>query len=108
MTERRLPTPACAALCGNAMNERCIEECSPKRDCSSFELRKDLELPTMPAYPETKGLTWKERFVIQEAYLKKTIDFIQGRNGVNHGYTSNSPRRPLPHSETDHEEDGHE
>src|SRR5215211_7284216 len=90
MTERRLPTPACAALCGNAMNEVCIEECSPKRDCSSFELRQNIDLPTMPAYPDTSNLTWKERFVIEEAYLKKTIDFIQGRSGVNHVRSANN------------------
>jgi len=99
MTERRLPIPACAALCGNAMNEVCIEECSPKRDCSSFELRPDLNLPTMPSYPETRNLTWKERFVIEEAYLKKTIDFIQGRNGVKDEHFPVFSQRTVPHPE---------
>jgi hypothetical protein len=78
------------------MNEVCIEGCAPKRDCSSFELRPDLELPTMPQYPETDGLTWKERFVIEEAYLKKTIDFIQGRKAYVYGNSPKLPRRSLP------------
>src|SRR5688572_30301367 len=97
MTERRLPSPACASICSNAMNEVCIEECSPKRDCSSFELREDLDLPTMPSYPETRNLTWKERFVIQEAYLKKAIDFIQGRNGVSNVCTRQFQERSVSH-----------
>jgi hypothetical protein len=80
------------------MNEVCIEECSPKRDCSSFELKRDLELPTMPAYPDTSNLTWKERFVIEEAYLKKTIDFIQGRQGEKDGRSANFPEKSLNHA----------
>ena len=96
MTERRLPIPACAAICGNAMNQPCIEDCAPARDCHNFEPRKDLELPMMPQYPDTKGLTWKERFVIEEAYLKKTIDFIQGRKATESVYSSNVQRRPFP------------
>jgi len=86
------------------MNEVCIEECAPKRDCSSFELSPELDLPTMPAYPETKNLTWKERFVIEEAYLKKAVDFIQGRKGDSNVYSSNFPRRSLPDS-LRHQED---
>ena len=105
MTERRLPIPACSSICRNAYNEVCIEECSPKRDCSSFELRKDLELPTMPQYPETKGLTWKERFVIEEAYLKKAVDFIQGRKVFANERTPNFPRRPRSFSPSNHERD---
>jgi hypothetical protein len=93
MTERKLPIPACASLCRNAMSEVCIEECSPKRDCSSFELRPELDLPTMPAYPDTSNLTWKERFVIEEAYLKKTIDFIQGRKADVRVYSSKFPEQ---------------
>jgi hypothetical protein len=80
------------------MNDVCIEECSPKRDCSSFEIKPELDLPTMPAYPETKNLTWKERFVIEEAYLKKTIDFIQGKTRKNNVYPLNFPSR-IPHAQ---------
>jgi hypothetical protein len=101
MTKRRLPIPSCAAICKNVMNEVCIEECAPKRDCSSFEVT-DVSLPEMPQYPETKGMTWKERFVIEEAYLKKTIDFIQGGNGASNELYSRNPRRDFPHSKTSH------
>jgi hypothetical protein len=101
MTERRLPIPACAAICKNAMNEVCIEECAPKRDCSSFE-SNNLSLPEMPQYPETQDLTWKERFVIEEAYLKKTIDFIQGRKAPKNDPSRNFKRRPLHHSSSVH------
>jgi hypothetical protein len=80
------------------MNEVCIESCSPKRDCSEFEIRPDLSLPDMPAYPDTKGMTWKERFVVEEAYLKKTIDFIQGRKEGGDAYSSVFPGRSFPHS----------
>jgi hypothetical protein len=64
MKELQLPPPACAVLCKNAMNEICIEECTPKRDMSSFE-QNDLTLPEMPQYPDTTKLTW------EEAYLKR-------------------------------------
>jgi hypothetical protein len=80
MKERyTLPPPACAALCRNAMNEVCIEECSPNRDCSSFELREDIGLLEMPGYPDTSRLTWKERFVIEEAYTRKLTEHLQGK-----------------------------
>jgi hypothetical protein len=99
MKELQLPNPACAAICRNAMNEVCIEECSPKRDCSFFEIRPDLSLPDMPAYPDTSGMTWKERFVVEEAYLKKTIDFIQGRKREIYDYSPSFPGRSLHNSE---------
>jgi hypothetical protein len=53
----------------------------------------------MPQYPETKDLTWKERFVIEEAYLKKTIDFIQGRKAETDGCIPTSPKSSVTHSE---------
>jgi hypothetical protein len=71
MTERRLPIPACAAICRNSMNGICIEKCAPERECANFELREDIGLLEMPGYPDTSQLTWKERFVIEEAYTKK-------------------------------------
>jgi hypothetical protein len=74
---KELPQPACSAICRNAMNETCIERCTPLRDCSSFEVR-DISLPDMPRYPDTSNLTWKERFVIQEAYTLKITEYLQG------------------------------
>ena len=76
------------------MNEICIEECSPKSDCSSFEL-KDISLPEAPQYPDTSKMTWKERFVVQEAYTKLTIDFIQGRKAFANVDSPNFPGRSI-------------
>ena len=98
MEERKdikLPDPDCAAICANAMNEVCIEKCSPEGNCAFFELRKDLSLPEMPRYPDTSKKKWKARFVIQEAYTSKISDFIQG---VSHEPTIRI-RRPVSHGE---------
>jgi hypothetical protein len=79
MKELELPDPICGAICRNSMNDRCIEKCAPEGGMKQFELREDITLPEMPAYEIRDDLLWEARFRLYEAYLKKTIDFIQGR-----------------------------
>src|SRR5687768_3657131 len=81
MTERRgIQIPVwCSALCRNAYNEKCVEECSVNRDCSYFEEKPGLKLGDMPRFPETKEMTKEEKFTSVTVYLAKVVDHLQGR-----------------------------
>jgi hypothetical protein len=74
----RMPPTWCSALCRNAMNEICIEDCAVKRDCSAFELRPNVKLSEMPRFPETSGMTKEEKFTSVTIYLAKVVDHLQG------------------------------
>lgn len=73
-----LPSPWCGAICKNSMSEICIENCAIKRDCSSFNLKRTMDLATMPKFPNTATLTREERFTVVTVYLAKVIDHLQG------------------------------
>jgi hypothetical protein len=81
MTERReIQIPVwCSALCRNAYNEKCVEECSVNRDCSYFEEKPGMKLGDMPRFPETNGMTKEEKFTSVTIYLSKVVDHLQGR-----------------------------
>lgn len=79
MKENVLPPTWCSAICRNAMNEICVENCALKRDCSAFEEKPGLELPDMPRFPKQDELTTPaEKFTAVSVYLSKTIDHLQG------------------------------
>jgi hypothetical protein len=75
----QMPPTWCSALCRNAMNEICIEDCAIKRDCSAFEEKPNLNLSNMPRFPETNGMTKEEKFTSVTVYLSKVIDHLQGK-----------------------------
>jgi len=82
MTERKgIQIPVwCSAICRNAFNEKCVEECSVRRDCSYFEEKPDLRLSDMPRFPETIELEKpQEKFTAVTVYLAKVIDHLQGK-----------------------------
>ena len=76
----RLPPPWCASLCRNAMNEKCIEDCALKRDCSGFDPRPNLKLGDMHRFPlkESASMTKEEKFTAVTVYLAKVVDHLQG------------------------------
>ncbi len=76
----RLPPIWCSSLCRNAMNERCIEECAIKRDCSAFEPKPNLKLADMPRFPleESANMTKEEKFTSVTVFLAKVVDHLQG------------------------------
>ena len=73
-----LPPVWCSMICRNAMNEACLEGCAIRRDCSEFQIRKDLKLENMPRFPDTAGMTKEERFASVTIYLAKVVDHLQG------------------------------
>ncbi len=77
----RLPPTWCSALCKNAMNEICVENCAIKRDCSAFDPKPSLKLIDMPRFPleESGSMTKEEKFTVVTVYLAKMIDHLQGR-----------------------------
>jgi hypothetical protein len=70
----------CSAICRNAFNEKCVEECSIKRDCSYFEEKPHLKLSDMPRFPleASANMTKEERFTAVTIYLSKIVDHLQG------------------------------
>ena len=84
MSERqRIQIPVwCSAICRNAFNEKCVEECSINRDCSYFEEKANLKLSDMPRFPlkESAGMTKEERFAAVTIYLSKVVDHLQGND----------------------------
>jgi hypothetical protein len=74
----------CSAICRNAFNEKCVEECSINRDCSYFEEKPNLELSDMPRFPlkESATMTKEERFAAVTIYLSKVVDHLQGNDEV--------------------------
>ena len=77
----QMPPTWCSALCRNAMNEVCIEDCAIKRDCSAFEPKPNLKLIDMPSFPlcESAEMTKEEKFTSVTIYLSKVVDHLQGR-----------------------------
>jgi hypothetical protein len=71
----------CSAICRNAYNEKCVEECSVNRDCSYFEEKPNLNLSNMPSFPvsESAEMTKEEKFTSVTIYLSKVVDHLQGR-----------------------------
>ena len=88
MTERNgnqektfgMPPSWCGAICRNAMNEVCVENCAIKRDCSAFEPKPNLKLSNMPHFPlkESAQMTKEERFTSVTVYLAKVVDHLNG------------------------------
>ena len=79
MTERfHLPPVWCSSICRNTMNEKCVEHCAIKRDCSGFEPTPNLKLGDMPRFPNTEGMTREEKFTSVTIYLSKVVDHLQG------------------------------
>jgi len=76
----QLPPTWCAALCRNAMNEKCMEHCALKRDCSGFELKPGINLIDMPRFPidEIGEMTKEEKFTSVAVYIAKTVDHLKG------------------------------
>ena len=75
-----LPPAWCGAICRNAMNEVCVENCAIKRDCSAFEPKPDLKLSEMPRFPlkESARMTKEEKFTSVTVYLAKVVDHLKG------------------------------
>jgi hypothetical protein len=92
MTERQgnqensfaMPPSWCGAICRNAMNEVCVENCAIKRDCSAFQPKPDLKLSDMPRFPldESSKMTKEERFASVTIYLAKVVDHLNGTEDV--------------------------
>ena len=76
-----MPPTWCSAICRNAMNEVCIEDCAIKRDCSAFEPKPNLRLDEMPRFPreELSNMTKEEKFTAVTVYLSKVVDHLQGK-----------------------------
>jgi hypothetical protein len=83
------------------MNEKCIEECAIKKDCSGFSLMKYLKVEDMQRFPKTAGMTKEERFIVVCAYLAKIVDHLKGVEDDNaypirRPHTHRAPGRNLP------------
>ena len=78
------PPAWCSAICRNAMNEVCVENCAIKRDCSGFEEKPNLKLTDIPPYPvkESARMTKDEKFTSVTFYLAKVVDHLQGNEDV--------------------------
>jgi len=76
----KLPPAWCSSLCRNAMNQKCIEDCAAKRDCSGFELMSDINLMDLPRFPinEIGKMTREEKLTVIAVYIAKTTDHLQG------------------------------
>jgi len=79
-----LPPAWCGAICRNAMNEVCVENCAVKRDCSGFDPKPNLNLSDMPRFPKTEGMTREEKFTSVTIYLSKVVDHLQGNENEQH------------------------
>lgn len=84
-----LPPVWCSTICRNAMNEACLEGCAIRKDCSEFEMKKDLKLADLPRFPDTSSMTKEERFTSVTVYLSKIVDHLQG---VENEYSTPIPR----------------
>lgn len=74
------------------MNEKCVEDCALKRDCSGFEPKPNLKIGDMPRFPNTASMTKEEKFTVVTVYLAKIVDHLQG---VEDEYCSLIIRQPL-------------
>ena len=71
------PPPACAALCRNAMNEVCIEDCAPEGQGKFFE--RDRKVTILDVSTEaTDHLHPKLQFKIVKAKQDILIEHLQG------------------------------
>ena len=78
MKELQLPPVYCSAMCGNALNDLCIEKCD---DMSEFEMKKGMDLADLPRFPLDeflKTMSAEERKIIMAVYMAKTADYLQG------------------------------
>ena len=75
-----LPPAWCGAICRNAMNEICVENCAIKRDCSGFEPKPNLDLIDMPRFPlkKSSSMSKEEKFTVVTVYLAKVVDHLKG------------------------------
>lgn len=73
-----LPPTWCGAICRNAMNDVCVENCAIKRDCSGFLPKENLDLADMPRFPRTNEMTREEKFTSVTIYLAKVVDHLKG------------------------------
>lgn len=73
----------CKKICSNALSDVCVD-CATNRDCSRFELKKDITLEKLPEYPigEMKDMTKEEKFVSVAVYVAK---LTEGLKEGNHG-----------------------
>ena len=92
----RLPPAWCGAICRNAMNEVCIEQCAPNRDCSGFEEKPNLKLTDMPRFPKTDGMSREEKFTSVTVYLSKVVDHLQGVENEQTLINGNFRREHIP------------
>src|SRR5688572_20046212 len=78
--ELQLPPVWCATICRNAYNEKCIEQCALKRDCSGFELKRGINLIDLAPFPieEVNKMTRGEKFVSVVVYVAKITDHLKG------------------------------
>jgi hypothetical protein len=62
------------------MNERCIEDCAVRRDCSGFEMKPGVSLIDIPRFPiDAIGeMTREEKFTSVAVYIAKTVDYLKG------------------------------
>jgi hypothetical protein len=62
------------------MNEKCVEDCALRRDCSGFDLKPGINLIDMPRFPidQIGSMTKEERFTSVAVYVAKTVDHIKG------------------------------
>lgn len=91
-----IPPVWCGAICRNAMNEICVEQCSPKRDCSGFDEKPNLKLADMPRYPKTKDMTKEEKFTSLNIYLAKVVDHLQGAENEQALFSRDSRHERIP------------
>lgn len=75
-----LPPTWCGGICRNSMNEKCLEHCALKRDCSGFEPKSNLKFSDMPRFPlkETRKMTREEKFAAVAVYLAMVVDHLNG------------------------------
>ena len=94
-----LPPSWCSDVCQNSMNEACIDECAPKKDCSWFIPRpnlkvEDLHIITLDEAKQMSGTekyysTWLDNYVI-----KRQLQGVPDEP-IRH-YSNGNPNRPFP------------
>ncbi|SRR6266496_235936 len=84
----RLPPVWCSAICRNAINQVCVENCAIKRDCSAFDPKPNLTLSDMPPFPLTQSasMTKEEKFMAVTVYLAKVVDHLNGSEAENNNF----------------------
>ncbi len=88
------PPVWCSAICRNAFNEICIEDCSAHRDAKHFEPKEGMNIEDMPRFPLDDFLhkmTPDERKACVGIYTSRLVDNAQG---VRHEQSYRPIRRP--------------